>query len=64
MERLQRYIDRGGNLFIVGESGRQALMNPLVEQFGVEFVLFLRDDEGLENECHYAGGYGIDVFYG
>ncbi|WP_065220359.1 MULTISPECIES: Gldg family protein [Butyricimonas] len=38
MERLQRYIDRGGNLFIVGESSRQALMNPLVEQFGVEFV--------------------------
>lgn len=38
MERLQQYIDRGGNLFIAGEAGGQARMNPLVRQFGVEFT--------------------------
>lgn len=38
MQYLQNYIDRGGNLFIAGEPGRQETMNPIVEQFGVEFM--------------------------
>ena len=37
-EKLDRYIARGGNLVIAGEVGRQDVMNPLVEQFGVRFL--------------------------
>ncbi|MDR1720541.1 MAG: Gldg family protein [Dysgonamonadaceae bacterium] len=37
-ERLNRYIERGGNLLIAGEPRRQEVMNPLVEQFGVQFL--------------------------
>ncbi len=29
---------RGGNLLIAGEPGRQEVMNPLVERFGVQFM--------------------------
>jgi ABC-2 type transport system permease protein len=35
---LDKYISRGGNLLIAGEPGRQKLMNPLIEQFGVQFM--------------------------
>ncbi len=37
-ERLNRYIARGGNLLITGEPRRQEAMNPLIEQFGVQFM--------------------------
>lgn len=35
---LQRYIDRGGNLFILGEPKRRAEMNPLFAKFGFELM--------------------------
>lgn len=38
MRHLQNYIARGGNLFIAGEPTRQEAMNPIVEQFGVQFM--------------------------
>jgi len=33
---LQKYIERGGNMMILTDVRRQALMNPLLRQFGVE----------------------------
>ena len=35
---LDAFIDRGGNLFILGGPGRQELMNPLIERFGAKFM--------------------------
>lgn len=35
---LQQYIDRGGNLFILGEPKRREIMNPLFAQFGFELM--------------------------
>lgn len=37
-ERLNKYVDRGGNLFILGDARRQEVMNPIVEKFGVTFM--------------------------
>jgi ABC-2 type transport system permease protein len=37
-ENLDAYIVRGGNLVILGETRRQEVMNPFVEQFGVRFM--------------------------
>jgi ABC-2 type transport system permease protein len=37
-QKLQRYIDEGGNLLIAGEPGKQALVNPLIKQFGVQLM--------------------------
>lgn len=37
MERIKRYIDKGGNLFILGEYQRSENMNPLSEYIGVTF---------------------------
>lgn len=38
VQRLQRFIDRGGNLLIAGEPGRQSLLNPLLDKLGVQFM--------------------------
>lgn len=35
---LDEYIDRGGNLFILGEPRRQEVMNPLIARLGVQFM--------------------------
>ncbi|GAF05204.1 Gldg family protein [Saccharicrinis fermentans] len=37
MMHLNEYIDRGGNLVIAADIKRQAVMNPLVQQFDVKF---------------------------
>ena len=36
--KLQKYIDAGGNLVILGEPGKQAILNPLLKQFGVQLM--------------------------
>lgn len=38
MAVLQQYINRGGNMIIAGEPGRQEVMNPIVETIGVKFM--------------------------
>lgn len=38
LEKLDRYIEKGGNLFILGEPNRQEFMNPVLEKFGVELM--------------------------
>ena len=38
MTKLEKYIERGGNLFILGEPNRQEAMNPLLEKFGVKLM--------------------------
>lgn len=35
---LNKYIERGGNLLIAGEPGRQDIMNKILTQFGVEML--------------------------
>lgn len=37
MNNVQKYIDRGGNLFILGEYNREVNMNKLVASLGVKF---------------------------
>lgn len=39
--RLKEYVGRGGNLLIAGEPGRQAMLNPLLKDLGVQL------DEGV-----------------
>ena len=38
MARLTQWIDKGGNLLIAGEPGRQSLLNPLLQQLGVQLA--------------------------
>lgn len=35
LDQLKKYIEEGGNLFILGEPGRQPILNPLTELLGV-----------------------------
>lgn len=36
--RLQQYISKGGNLLILGEPGKQAKLNPVLKQLGLQFM--------------------------
>lgn len=38
LSKIQRYIDKGGNLLIMGEPGKQAILNPLLKQFNVQLM--------------------------
>ncbi len=37
-QKIQEYIDRGGNLLINGEPGSQSILNPLVARLGVKLI--------------------------
>ena len=47
---LQQYIDRGGNLFILGEPKRRDVMNPLFAKFGFEMTegVLVKQDTNLQ----------------
>ena len=38
LRHLDRFVDRGGNLMILGDIGRQEAMNPLLGRFGVQLL--------------------------
>jgi ABC-2 type transport system permease protein len=38
LAKVQQYINKGGNLFIAGEPGKQSLLNPFLKQFGVQLM--------------------------
>ncbi|MBN8837189.1 MAG: Gldg family protein [Sphingobacteriia bacterium] len=37
LDRVQRYVDKGGNLFVLGEPGQQDILNPLLQSLPVQF---------------------------
>jgi ABC-2 type transport system permease protein len=37
-EKLNRYIRNGGNIFILGEPGKQQVLNPVLQQLGVQLM--------------------------
>ena len=38
IQRLNRYIEKGGNILIAGEPRRQEIMNPIIRSLGVQFM--------------------------
>lgn len=56
-EKITRYIERGGNLIVLGEPERQGAMNPLIKQLGVEFMpgVLVQTHEGLAPDLIVAG---------
>ena len=38
MKQLQNYLDKGGNMMIASDIGCQDFMNPLLENFGIQFM--------------------------
>lgn len=36
--KIRRYIDNGGNMLILGEPGKQYVLNPLLQQLGVQLM--------------------------
>ncbi|WP_059026218.1 Gldg family protein [Gabonibacter massiliensis] len=53
---FDKYVVRGGNLFIVGEPKRQEVMNPVIGSFGVRFMpgVLVRPTENFEADLIVA----------
>ncbi|MEC5145640.1 Gldg family protein [Chitinophaga sp. 212800010-3] len=35
-ENIRRYLDRGGNMMLLGEPGKQQILNPVLQQLGIQ----------------------------
>ncbi|MBS0031833.1 DUF4350 domain-containing protein [Chitinophaga sp. 22321] len=38
MQKLQQYVNNGGNLLVAGEPGKQSILNPFLRQLGVQLM--------------------------
>ncbi|EOR96300.1 hypothetical protein ADIARSV_0535 [Arcticibacter svalbardensis MN12-7] len=38
IQKIQKYVDSGGNLIIAGEPGRQGILNPIIQPLGISFI--------------------------
>ncbi len=38
LDKISRYIHKGGNMFILGEPGKQQMVNPVLKQLGVSLM--------------------------
>lgn len=38
LEKINKYIDEGGNLFLAGEPGKQSVLNPILKRIGVQLM--------------------------
>ncbi|MGZ3813986.1 MAG: Gldg family protein, partial [Mucilaginibacter sp.] len=38
LNKLRSYVDKGGNLLILGEPGKQAMLNPVLQQIGIHLM--------------------------
>lgn len=57
MVKIQNYIDKGGNLLISGEPGKQAMLNPLLKQFGVQLMAGAIVQTSRDLEPHLAAPF-------
>jgi ABC-2 type transport system permease protein len=57
MERIQHYINRGGNILVAGEPGRQSLLNPLLAPLGVQLMDGMLMQESKDFEPDLVTGY-------
>src|SRR5690606_7824982 len=69
LSKINTYINAGGNVLIAGEPGKQQVLNPLLEQFGVSLAngTLLQKSDDLELDLiqsHAAKGaskYGFEL---
>jgi len=57
MAKIQNYIDKGGNLLISGEPRKQAMLNPLLSQFGVQLMAGAIVQTSRDLEPHLAAPF-------
>lgn len=49
LRKIEEYIDKGGNMLLAGEPGKQSVLNPILEKLGVEIIdgMILQEDKKL-----------------
>jgi ABC-2 type transport system permease protein len=63
--RVAQYLDKGGNMLILGEPGKQQMLNPVLRQLGVQLMdgilVELSKDEMPNMVVPYVTGAGADL---
>jgi ABC-2 type transport system permease protein len=51
-EKLRQYVNKGGNLLVAGEPGKQAILNPFLRQLGVQLMdgILVQTNKDLQPE--------------
>lgn len=52
IEKLQQYVNNGGNLLVTGEPGKQSILNPFLRQLGVQLMdgILVQSSKDLQPE--------------
>ncbi|MVT08806.1 Gldg family protein [Chitinophaga tropicalis] len=57
MNKLRQYISNGGNLLIAGEPGKQAILNPLLKELGIQIMNGTVIQESKDNAPNFVETY-------
>lgn len=62
--KIRNYLDKGGNMFILGEPGKQSIVNPVLRQLGVQLSegIIVRGNKHEAPEL--TKSYGTKAFVG
>lgn len=55
--KIQKYIAAGGNLLIMGEPGKQSVLNPIVERLGLRFMDGTLVEESRDFPANFIHGH-------
>jgi len=65
LSKMEQYIDNGGNMLILGEPGKQEMLNPLLQRLGVQLMDGTMIQPSKEEMPHMATPYvttaGLDL---
>ena len=63
-EKIRSYIDKGGNMFILGEPGKQHILNPVLRQLGVQLADGVLINRTSSSGPDFLVAPGTDAFGG
>jgi ABC-2 type transport system permease protein len=59
--KIQEYVDNGGNLLVLGEPGKQAMLNPLLQPWGVQLMNGTLVEPNKDEMPHMVRPYATDA---
>jgi len=61
--KIQEYVDKGGNLLVLGEPGKQAMLNPLLQPWGVQLMNGELVEPTKDEMPHMVRPYATDAVF-
>ncbi|WP_316816978.1 Gldg family protein [Pedobacter nyackensis] len=65
LQKINKFLDAGGNMLIAGEPGRQQILNPLLKTLGVNLMDGTLLEESQDNELDFVQAFftpGVEAY--